>query len=272
MKKLIALLAVCAILAPATALGWGRQGHATIAKVAERHLTPKAKKSLDKILHGRSIVYYASHADDYKSQLPVDLGFDPTDWDRVTTYPHTFEATEDCTPWRTLERDGKYVKNCLYYIDRMSKTLREEPHNLTDSARVMHVALIVHFVGDMHCPMHIRYPESQDIGYFKVTMGGKEYRYHTLWDTPIVTSRNPWSFSDIAELVDTYTKKEIKAVTAGDVYDWGKDSAEASRFLHKTKAGDELGKMYTIEHRELVETQLAKGGYRLAKVLNDIFK
>ena len=45
---------------------WSRTGHDAIAYIAECNLTPKAKKTIEKYLDGKSIVYYASWMDEYR--------------------------------------------------------------------------------------------------------------------------------------------------------------------------------------------------------------
>ena len=271
MKRVLTLVLV-AVLAVGSAAAWGRLGHATVAKIAENHLTKKAKKQITEYLHGESIVKWASYADDYKPELLVDLGFEPSDAKRFITYPHTFEANADCTPYRDIRKGDKYVKNCIYYIEKMANDLKDAK-NLTDSVRVASIALIVHFVGDMHCPEHIRYPEDPTIGYYKVNFGKESIRYHSLWDTPIIAARNPWGFSDTAALLDTYTKEQIAATTAGTPYDWGYDSAKASRKVHEVNEGAQVNKRnYLNEYAPLAEDQIRKAGYRLAALFNEIFK
>lgn len=270
MKRFLTIC-IIATLTFGTASAWGRLGHATVAKIAENHLTKKAKKQITEYMHGESIVKWASYADDYKPELLVDLGFDPTDAKRFITYPHTFEANADFTPYRGIEKDGKYIKNCIYYIEKMAKDL-ENAEQLSDSVRVASIALIVHFVGDMHCPEHIRYPDDQTIGYYPVYFGNEKIRYHTLWDTPIIATRHPWGFSDTAALLDTYTQEQIKQVTAGGPYDWGYDSAMRSYKVHTIKENEKLNKrLYMNEYTPLAESQIRNAGYRLAKLLNEIF-
>ena len=50
MKKLLLLLLFAGILNTGSVFGWGREGHETIAKIAERNLTKKAKKRIEKYL------------------------------------------------------------------------------------------------------------------------------------------------------------------------------------------------------------------------------
>jgi hypothetical protein len=271
MRRLLTIIMV-AIMAVGSASAWGRLGHATVAKIAENHLTKRAKKQITEYMHGESIVKWASYADDYKPELLVDLGFEPSNAKRHISYPHTFEANDDCTPYSGIRNGDKYIKNCIYYIEKMANDLKDAK-SLSDSVRVASIALIVHFVGDMHCPEHIRYPEDQTIGYYPVFFGKEKIRYHSLWDTPIIATRHPWGFSDTAELLDSYTAEQIAAVTAGTPYDWGFDSAKASRKVHEVKEGAQLDKrLYLNEYAPLAEDQIRKAGYRLAALFNEIFK
>ena len=96
MKRVIVSI-IAMVLLCGTSYGWDRRAHATVAKIAENHLSPKAKKMLTKYLDGKSIVYYASYADDHKAELLMDLGYQPENADRKVTFPHTFEANDDCT-------------------------------------------------------------------------------------------------------------------------------------------------------------------------------
>ena len=53
MKRPILLLALAATLcATQNLFAWGRLGHATVARIAEEHLTKKARANLDKWLDG----------------------------------------------------------------------------------------------------------------------------------------------------------------------------------------------------------------------------
>ena len=149
--------------------------------------------------------------------------------------------------------------------------LKNHIAELDDSTRLARIQLIIHCVGDMHCPGHIRYPGNTTIGYYKVVLFGEEIRYHTIWDTNILQRPHPWSFSDLAWLLDRYTAEEQAEITSGTPYDWGRESAAASRCIYDVKAGDKLDNSFIKTYKPLAETQLAKAGYRLAAVLNAIF-
>ncbi len=272
MKRLL-LIAMGALFAVNSAFAWGIPGHTTVAKIAENNLTPKAKKKLAKYFGRESIVNYATHPDYYRAEWLVDFGFDPVGGGkRVNVYPHTFEVDKDFKPFRGFNDNGRYVKNCVHFIEEYAKDLRN-PKGLTDSAIMHRIIMIVHLVGDMHCPEHIHYnPEDMSIGKYKVHFDNRNVKYHTFWDEEVFTRRNPFSFSDTARLLDTWDKKQIAETVAGTPYDWAEDSARRSYPVHAYKAGAELQRVpYLNEFTPLAENQIRIAGYRLAKLLNDIF-
>lgn len=273
MKKLILVLTLAALCATQNLFAWGRLGHATVAYIAEQHLTKKAKANLDKWLDGKSIVSYASWLDEYKPQMLVDLGYDPSDGHRMHQLPHTFsvDAEGEVVRGNRWAGTNDYLANCLYYIEESADMLKNHVRELDDSTRLARIKLIVHCVGDMHCPAHIRYPGNTGIGYYKVNYFGEPTRYHTIWDSGVIQRHHPWSFSDLAWLIDRYTTQEQAAITAGTVYDWGRDSAAASKCIYDVQEGDVIGGEFIKQYKPLAESQLAKAGYRLAVVLNDVF-
>ena len=118
MKKFL-LTAACIMIICGNVSGWGRKGHATIARIAETHLTKTTQKRIAEIMHGEPISGYASYADDHKGKLLVDMGFDPLGNDpRINTLPHTFEADMNFEPFRGINDNGRYVKNCIHFNEQ----------------------------------------------------------------------------------------------------------------------------------------------------------
>ena len=62
----ILYIVLLGLLTGGPAFGWGREGHETIAKIAENNLKPSAKKKIEKCLGNHSIVYFAKWMDDYR--------------------------------------------------------------------------------------------------------------------------------------------------------------------------------------------------------------
>ena len=286
MKKIL-LIAVALIAINVDAGAWAALGHAISAKIAEDHLTPEAKAAVKECLGDLSIVAVASDADIYRGRWTLELDFEPTNMDKVhpkwvegldpdlpnniTFYGHTYKVDEQCRPYRTNNFDGYYRTNLVLDIDNLSKELKNWKQ-LSQDRRCVVLSLLVHLVADLHCPDHISYEDDNTLGQFEITFKKRKMKRHEMWDSDILASIIPWSYSDAAVLVDTADESYIAEVTKGDVYDWGYDSALMCKVAHEVKQGANVPRAYAADMRNLTFMQLRNGGYRLAALLNSIFE
>ena len=289
-KILIALtLVVATCCFSPEAKSWGRLGHATVAKIAYDHLTPKARKAILEYI-GAPLPAISSDADSFRQYWTMDLGFVPSNPEyarkflnkelnrtlplNISPWSHSITVDENFKCFPTDNLDGAYINNDAYYVSLLSKQLRENGKDMDPYERYKAIALIVHFLGDMHCPMHVVYlPKNPSKGAIMVVFKGKSMKLHTFWDSAVFEKYYPVGFGDLAFLADTATPKEIREITEGDIFDWAGRTAEKCWPLHnRWKEGDTLPDLYPIELRPVLLGQLRDAGYRLAKVLNDIFK
>lgn len=289
MKKSIATIAAVLIASiPVQSFAWGPQGHSTIAQVAQNHLTPKARKALKKYI-GVPLPAIASDADTYRAFWTLDLGFIPTNPEaarvaflkefdfstplNISPWSHSITVDEDFVSYRTDNLDGAYINNDAYYVAKLAAELRVHAETMDPHERYKAIALITHFLGDMHCPMHIVYlPKNTVKGHIDVYYEGQETSMHSVWDDEIWSSWD-WSFGDMAVMVDDASPRQIREITSGDVYDWAGRSARASWEANiEFKDGDTLPETYAADKRDLLFHQLRDGGYRLAAVFNEIFR
>ena len=270
--------------------GWGQIGHSTIAQVAQDHLTPEAAKALDEYLDGLKLAIIASDADIYRSQWTVDLGFIPTNPDdarvkwlkefdfstplNISPWSHSITVDMNFNCYPTDNLDGAYINNAAYYIDRLSAELKSNAENMDPFERYKAIAIIVHLMGDMHCPMHIVYnPVNVNKGHYFVYWKGKKHKMHVVWDGRIFDDYYDWGFLELAYLVDTATPEQIAEITKGSVYDYASSSARDSwPVVSAYVDGDPLPKSYATDMRQILFSQLRNGGYRLAAIFNEIFK
>ena len=286
---LISLLTVISLVINNYSLNaWGKLGHATIGHIAQEHLTPKARKALSNYLDGKSLAAIASDADTYRGMWTMDLGFIPTNIDNarppwmrgfdfstphnIAPYSHMITVDQEFNVYPTDHLNGEYIDNIAYYVTKLAQDLKENAEDMDPYERYKTIALIVHFVGDMHCPVHIVYrPDNVTKGKFKIDWKGESVNYHGWWDKFIFDAYYDWSFSDMASLVDTANRKEINELTKGDVYDYAQDSARSCYSTAcKYKEGDSIDRNYPTDVRDLLFSQLRNAGYRQAKILNDI--
>lgn len=261
MKKLIILLLAFATVNCHFAFGWGQKGHDVVAYIAEQHLTKKAHKAISEILEGKSIVYYSSWMDNLQNSPQWKGGYD------VTKTWHYANVDEGYT-YETMRKEPK--GDVLTALELVITGLKSG--QLTDSMRVDYLKMLVHMVGDMHCPMHAG--KLSDLGgnRHQVRFFGQGTNLHSVWDTAMLEAARKWSHTEWQRQLDRCGKKEIREITCGTIHDWFAETVNAAELIYgATPAGAELRYQYLYDFTPLLEKQLLHAGYRLAAILNEIF-
>ena len=266
-QTVITLLSIFMLMNATAAFAWGPMGHDVVAAIAEQHLTPKAKKNISKILDGKSIVYYSSWMDSIQNSPYWENGYNKTKtW-------HYANVDKGLT-YQTMPKnpDGDVVTG----LEFLTKELMENFDNLTDSTKADYVKMIVHMVGDLHCPMHAGRLSDRGGNGMKVRWFGQNTSLHSLWDSKIVESARKWNYSEWVEQLDRTDRKFKKSVMCGTYEEWFVDTVNgaASIYDYVESMGVEnpnLSYKYVYEFSPLLEDRLLVGGYRLAYVLNMIF-
>lgn len=262
--KLTILTIALSVFAASTAWGWGRDAHATIAYIAERHLTPEAKQNIEAQIDGRSIVYYASWMDNHREE--VRQWRHSAYYDPITHKPTGTAYTELNT---TIEKLRDYK-------------------SLSERKRKEHIYHLVHAMGDFHCPGHT-YLLSADgktkvnTHYDVVGHDGKVTRFHTVWDLHVIRHfHSTFGYMDFAHSLDNNLSQDyIDHVTAGNLYDWLCETCNESLWIYdmvpkkpKGTPKAELSRINIVQLQEmglLADRQIVKAGLRLAKVINEVF-
>mgnify|MGYP000593314057 CR=1 FL=1 len=260
MKKSLLLLGGALVLFSNSAFGWGKMGHDAIAYIAECNLTPKAKKTIEKIL-GHSIVYYATWMDEWRAE---------------PGYEHT-------SAWHTASVDKNLVYaprpkgDVIFALEDAIAKLQDYKQQ-DDSTVVMSLRCIIHFVGDMHCPVHVKYADQKS---YNVYLNGDKCSYHNVWDDQIISRSHRWGYLEYAHQLDRCTKQQIKTITAGTLRDWFHENAHDCAVycwqIYVLAQPDQQFKSPDVWEDFLnpalpiAERQILYAGYRLAHVLNELF-
>ena len=164
--------------------------------------------------------------------------------------------------------------NAVYGLELAIRNLRDY-RNLTDSAVAVNLKYVIHLVGDMHCPAHIKYTTHNtkyDVLFEDKYHKPHKYYVHHVWDNEIITTTRIWSVTEWADELDRASKREKAAVQAGTPRDWLHDSAVTCEVQFEWAKPDErLGQDFLNKALPLVEHQIRNAGYRLAAVLNELF-
>ena len=168
MKNLIILLS-CLLFA-GSVYGWGQKGHDVTAYIAECHLTPEAAQKIDKVLNGHSPVYYCNW---------MDIASHTPEYNYTKTW-HYLNIDEGQT-LETMPRNPK--GDVLTAVTTLVAELKAG--GLAPEAETEMLKMLIHLVGDMHCPMHTG--RLSDIGGNQrpVLMFGRRTNLHSAWDSAI---------------------------------------------------------------------------------------
>lgn len=157
----------------------------------------------------------------------------------------------------------------------------------SQSAMARHEALkfIIHFVGDIHQPLHSATNNSRSDG----DRGGNSVntrllthtmKLHAVWDHGLIDLDDRDEADYVDGLIEDLVKKG-KASDAGTVEDWVNESHQLAVSVGYKYPGFKIGviptqkvmlaQAYVNKSKPVVDLQLARGGVRLARVMKEIF-
>ncbi len=256
MKKL--LLFVCCLLAAQSVLAWGQKGHDVTAYIAECHLTPKAAKKIDKALSGHSPVYYANWLDN-ASHTP-EYAYTKT-WHYLNVDEgHTIETMPKCA-------DGDVLTAVTTLRDKLAQG------GLSPEEEETSLRMLIHLVGDMHCPMHAGRLSDRGGNRRPVLFFSTRTNLHSVWDSSLVEAAHKWSYTEWQQQIDRLSEEEVAAVQAGTPADWiAQTHAICEKIYAETPEGAKLSYDYIAAQAPVIEQQFLRGGLRLARLLNEIYR
>lgn len=243
-------------------LGWGQKGHDVTCAIAERHLTDKAKTRIAEILDGKSMIYWSNWLDN-----------------AVHTSRYAYAKTWH---YKNIEKKEKYDSvepfksgDVVSALEEQTRRLKDLEYNAKQNKELQALALkmLIHLMGDLHQPMHMgRY---SDLGgnQVKVYFFEQEEKLHNIWDSRLIETVHKWSYTEWCNQLDRVSEEQYLTITSGIFNDWGREThAICCMVYDETPEDTKVSFDYIERWRETIEEQLLRGGLRLAKVLNEVFK
>jgi len=136
----------------------------------------------------------------------------------------------------------------------------------------MYLKLLIHFVGDIHQPLHVSPVGSTGGNDIKVQWFGQSSNLHRVWDSELIEGQQ-LSYTEYATYLNHTTAAQRKKWQAEPISKWLYDSYVLAQDLHNeiSEANPKLGYRYNYDHIKTLEQQMLKGGVHLAGLLNEIF-
>lgn len=238
--------------------GWGQKGHDTVAYIAECNLTPEAYQKVVKALGNHSLVYYANWLDNASY----------SDKYRYTKTWHYANVDEGYT-YDTMQKNEK--GDVVTAINTIIAELKSG--NLSAEQENIRLRMLIHLVGDIHCPMHAGHLSDRGGNDIIVKFFNEERKLHSVWDTAIVEAAHKWSYTEWEQQLNRYCSDERKKELAkGEPIDWLNESHTIATEIYKaTPAKSRISYDYLAYYTPTIEKQLLAGGLRLARILNELY-
>lgn len=285
MKKFVAVFVIAIFCSVQVASAWGGWTHKLIAYTADKYLEADVKAKVEKYL-GSPIIDHCVWMDQirkpiYRKNHPNHVAYQAY---RPSIRWHGMAVDED---FRPSDKRFKNGSGALFpNFEKCVENLRDY-RNMTDSAVAVNLKFVIHMLQDMHCPGHIFYTEFPDCfggkesgpkgpAFMPISYEGKRTTYHVVWDGLSVLTLYPEYGKDhelFRKKMDKYSAKKRAKVCRGTLSDWAADAAKCARPVYdKIKPNDEIDRKFVLGYRKITETLVMNSAYRLAHLLNDIFK
>ncbi|KAK0703472.1 S1/P1 nuclease [Lasiosphaeria miniovina] len=284
--KLSPLAVGVVALLPRFATAWGGFGHITVAYVASNFVANSTTAFFQGVLRNDTEDYLAGVAT-WADSVRY------TQWGRFSGPFHFIDA-EDNPPHKCgvkLERDCS-KQGCIVSAFA-NYTVRILDGRLPEPEREIAAKFLIHFLGDIHQPLHTEHVARGGNG-INVTFGGVKYNLHHVWDVEIpekivggVGKEHP--YTEARQWADSLTEEIRSGKFKASSQSWRKGikfsnpeltslgwANETNSYVCTTVlplgpeaiVNQELGTSYYEKAAPVVEAQIAKAGYRLAAWLD----
>lgn len=245
---LLALWSACT----ASAQAWGIQGHQVVASMAWQGLSPAARDQAARLLAlepGQTLASVATWADEHRNPNTAPWHY--------LNFPRgvcQFDAARDCP-------EGQCV---VAAIGRQAAVLAS---SVSDAERLKALKYLVHFVADVHQPLHAGYGDDRGGNTVQLRFFMQSSNLHALWDRGLLDRMNmdnaalaaaalaqpatPDAGSSTGELAIVMAEESCRIVAQPGFYPQG-DPSEA----------------YVARMTPVVLRRLALAASRLAAILN----
>lgn len=277
-RFIAALAALLAFSTPAAA--WWEYGHETVGRIAFESAKPETRASLRKLMaQGRLLetpecsvatIELVSYWPDCVKPLAERFSY---------ASPWHYQNVDICKPFdlKSACKDG----NCVSaQIERQARLLADR--TVPTRERLMALAFLVHFVGDLHNPMHAGDRGDRGGNDVKANYGlvGGRTNLHSIWDGYLAERAISTPPGGAQALLASVPRSERPALAAGTVEDWSREQWESARKLaYASLIGDPCGPKPearpTLDEADVralipeVRRGVVAGGLRLARLLDD---
>lgn len=261
-RRAIAILLAALVIAPVQA--WGPLGHSVVAELAQRHLSPAAEAEVERLLapdHTRSLADIASWPDQIQND-PAQAAL----WKQTRGLHYIDFVHGDCNyvPPRDCKDGVCVVAGLQHYVAVLGD------RSQSDDVRREALKFVVHFVGDIHQPLHAGSRDDKGGNTYQVQFEGKGSNLHKVWDSGMLKTRG-LDVQAYAQTLDAHGPVSLPwpIVPLDNPYaQWAEESCGITAGAGFYPASHKIDQAYVDAELPVAEARLREAGRRLAEVLN----
>lgn len=259
-----------------TGSAWGPAGHEIVGRIAAQHLTATTANFIHELLNTGNTNAEIQIADSSVANW--------ADWIR--------KDNPETAPWHFVDipfeadrydpaRDCCQPAGCVVEaVERFRQELADRRTN--PAVRVAALKFLVHFVGDIHMPLHCAERHGDRGGNLVWVLwpgDSQATKLHAIWDSNLIESqlhdRQLTALAYAVQLNDSVPAARVRAWSAGTPADWAWEShqlaiAEIYGTIPESGPAHPLAAAAITKSQDLVAEQLTKAGLRLAELLNQL--
>ena len=256
MKNLFLSLLLVLAYSPA-AFSWGRTGHRIVGEIAQRNLTPKTLKEIKKIAGTEDLSKLSTWPDEIRSDPKMTF---------TASWHYASIPTGKTYFDQKRSKEGDVIE-ALYRFEDIIRNPKTTSADKLDALR-----FLVHFLGDLHQPLHVGLAEDRGGNSIRVKWFKTETNLHTVWDEELIDFEK-LSFTEYSNYLNHYSKDELANWKKGTYIDWAQESQDLRPKVYDlgTSEVPNLSYEYNYKVKPVIEMRLKQAGLRLSFVLNKIF-
>jgi S1/P1 Nuclease len=275
MKRLLA--AVLIIFVPVLPVhAYWEYGHETVAQIAEANMSAKARANMARLQRAAPLI--GTPKCTLRNIKDASIWADCIKGDQLRwgyTSSWHYQNVDICKPFDL--KSACAGGNCVSaQIDRNFALLKDK--SLPANVRLEALAFLVHFVGDLHQPLHAGDHDDRGGNDLKASYGVMPgYNLHSVWDG-LLADR---AISAAPAIVRRFSDAEKGEIANGTTRDWSEENWKVSRDFAYARAvdGDPCGprpatpvnidEADVAASRAALRQQVERGGLRLARLLEE---
>jgi hypothetical protein len=266
-----ALLAALLLLAAGPAAAWGKLGHRLVATLAAEELSPAARAEAARLMAGEpepTLAGISTWADQLRDSDP-GLGRRSAPWHYVNLGEHgcRYDAAAACPGG-----------DCVVEAIRTQAAILAD-RTRSDADRLQALKFVVHFVADVHQPLHAGFARDKGGNTIQVRLperfippyarGNPGSNLHSVWDGGLLHSAGLDEAAYLAQLRTMDLAVRVPAPALPPAADeWAGESCAIVLRDGFMPSNPSLGEVYYADWRPMAEERVRVAASRLATVLD----